>query len=193
MRLTGKNRGCVLCDKCREPLRSAQNGVPSLIKCDICGTEYTGALFKVADRFVSHAVASTDVRDMEDAQCFFHPGKEAVAVCSVCGRMMCSLCNIEQNSGHICPSCINVRKHTDIDGFSRRSLAYIQLAWILLLGSAIIPVIPACASLFFSISGLRNRDYSYSKGRKISLGLAAVLALPGIVAYPLLITMAVMR
>lgn len=192
MRLTGKNRGRVLCDKCRQPLKSPQNGVPGLITCAICGTEYTGALFTVADRFVSHSVASSDIHDIEDAQCFFHPGKEAVAVCSVCGRMLCSLCDIKQGEGDICPSCINDRKRIDIDGFSRRSFAYMQMAWLLLLASVAIPVIPACVSLFFSISGLRNRDYSYSAGRKISLTLALLLALPAVAVYPVVIIMAVL-
>ena len=192
MRLTGKNRGQILCDKCRQPLKSARNGVPGLIRCDICGTDYTGALFKVADCFVARSVESIDVHGTEDAQCFFHPGKEAVAVCSVCGRMLCSLCDIKQGDGDICPSCINDRKRTDIDGLARRSWAYIQMAWLLMLASVAIPVLPAIASLFFSISGLRNRDYSYSVGRKISLSLALLLALSTLVAYPLIIIMAVL-
>lgn len=193
MRLTGKNRGRILCDKCRHPLTSDQNGVTGLIRCDVCGTDYDGAIYKVADHFVSQSVEAVDVRDMDDAQCFFHPGKEAVAVCSVCGRMLCALCDIKQGDGDICPSCINDRKRTDIDGFSHRSWAYMQMAWLLLLASVAIPVLPACASLFFSIAGLRNRDYSYSFGRKLSLSLALLLALPSVLAYPLIIAMAVLK
>lgn len=193
MRLTGKNRGKVLCDKCHQPLPALHNGEVGTIVCNICGLRYTGAFFKVADQFVTHSGVVTDVRDTEDAQCFFHPGKEAVEVCSVCGRMMCALCDIAQSAGHICPSCINDRKRTDIDGLPRRSWAYMQMAWGLLLLNLVIPVIPAFGSLFFSIAGLRNSDYAYSTGRKVSLIFAALLALPSIAALPLIIVMAVLR
>ncbi len=193
MRLIGKNRGKVLCEGCRQPLNSAQNGVPGLIVCDICGANYTGVFFQIADPFLSHAAAPADVRDMEDAQCFFHPGKEGVAICVTCGRVLCALCDIKQGDGDICPSCINDRKLSDIDGRSRRSWAYMQMAWVLLLISVVIPVIPACASLFFSIAGLRAQGYSYSVSRKISLVFALLLAFPAIAVYPLLIIKAVLK
>ena len=193
MRLTGKNRGKVLCDKCRQPLSAYGNGEPGRVVCGICGTEYYGAVFNVAESFLSRSSDAVSVRDREEAQCFFHPGKEAVEVCSVCGRMMCALCDIEQSGAHVCPSCINDRTRSDIDGMTRRSCAYVHVAWLLLLANFLVPVIPACFALAYAIGGLRNRDYSYSAGRKFSLALAALLAVPSILAMPLLVVMALLK
>jgi hypothetical protein len=117
---------------------------------------------------------------------------EAVEVCALCGRMVCALCDIEQSSGHICPACINDRRRSDIDGLTRRSCAYMQAAWWLLLVNWMIPVIPACFALAYAVAGLRNRDYCRSPGRRASLMLAALLAVPSILLVPLMIAMALL-
>lgn len=160
--------------------------------CGQCGAEYEGAFFAVAPRYRTHTEEASSVHDASEAQCFFHPGMEAVEVCSVCGRMVCALCDIEQSSGHICPECINDRRRSDVDGVPRRCCAYMQAAWGLLLLNWLIPVIPACFALVYAVAGLRNRDYCRSPGRRISLWLAALLALPSILFVPLMVVMALL-
>lgn len=192
MRLEGQQRGKVLCEKCRQLLPSASNGVVFSTACETCGALYEGAVFKVDERYLPRAQAVRDVQDVEDAQCFFHPGRQAVAVCSACGRMVCALCDIEQSSGHICPSCINDRRRVDADGRVRRSWAYINAAWSLTILSWVLPVVPGIVALVFAIAGLRNKDYSYNVKRKLSLIASALLALLVMVAYLVLFTVAIL-
>jgi hypothetical protein len=193
MRLEGENRGKVLCEKCRHPIPLFPNGVLFETTCEKCRALYEGALFRVAEQYLPRAQSAKEVQQTEDAQCFFHPGKQAVQVCSACGRMVCALCDIEQSKGHICPSCINDRKRVDEDGRVRRSWAYINAAWSLTLLGVLIPVMPGFLALFFVIAGLRNRDYSYSMGRKVSLSLAGLLTLLFMSGYSLVFILAILN
>lgn len=177
MRLTGKKFGKVLCDHCNQPMSAAQCDAFGVITCRICGSTYEGAFFNVADRFRQQSSAAVAARQEQDAQCFFHPGKQAHAVCSSCGRMLCALCDIQQRVGHICPSCINEQQQSGINSGQRSSWAYTQLAWGLLLFSLIVPVIPAVVGAGFAIAALRDQDYCFNTGRKVSLILAVALAI----------------
>ena len=42
----------------------------------------------------------------DEAGCFYHSGKRAAAVCELCGRFLCALCDVDLNGQHCCPSCI---------------------------------------------------------------------------------------
>ena len=42
----------------------------------------------------------------DEASCFFHQNKRAAVPCDECGRFLCSLCDIQIGSRHVCPSCI---------------------------------------------------------------------------------------
>ena len=41
-----------------------------------------------------------------EAECFNHPGKQAVTACSVCGRLLCSLCDIDIDGKTLCIHCL---------------------------------------------------------------------------------------
>ena len=41
-----------------------------------------------------------------DASCFYHKDKQAEVACDHCGRFLCSLCDLEISSRHICPNCL---------------------------------------------------------------------------------------
>jgi len=191
MRLKGDDLGKVLCDNCHQPLSSVRNGLVENIHCRICGYNCEGALFSVSSRFKSRAVQAVAIQQLEDAQCFFHLGKKAVAICASCGRMLCALCDIEQSNGHVCPRCINERKQSGAILKQRRSLAYMQVAWSCLLLNFIIPVIPAIIALVFAVCGLKNKYYCYSTKRKLSLILALICSIPAICFIPVAIVLAV--
>ena len=42
-------------------------------------------------------------------KCFVHMDKEAIAVCKVCGKAMCSECSAYSNHSGICPECRKVQ------------------------------------------------------------------------------------
>lgn len=177
MRLTGKKLGKVLCDHCGQPMTADQQDASGAITCRICGSVYEGAFFNVAERFRPQIAAVVTAQQAQDAQCFFHPGRGAHAVCASCGRMLCALCDIELIAGHICPRCMNEQQQGGEDGAQRSSWAYTQLAWGLILFSFVIPVIPAAVGVGFAVAGLRDLDYCFSTGRKLNLVLAVALAI----------------
>lgn len=41
-----------------------------------------------------------------ESSCFYHAGKRAAAACDGCGRFLCSLCDVEMGSRHLCPTCV---------------------------------------------------------------------------------------
>jgi len=187
MRLTGRNCGKILCDGCRQPLRSDLNGVAGTVTCQICGSQYEGAFFAVADRFRQHRSLAVSAQQQHDAQCFFHPGRQALAICASCGRMLCALCDIEQSAAHTCPRCLNDQRAGGLSSAQRSSLAYTQIAWGLLLLAFVVPFIPALAGAGFAVAGIRNRDYCNSLGRKLSLAAVVLLASLALGVVPLLI------
>ncbi|MBI5802196.1 MAG: hypothetical protein HZA92_15915 [Verrucomicrobia bacterium] len=97
----------VTCAKCRSPLGDLFNAA-ELRPCPGCAVptlvEVFPALFR--DRVVG-AMAET-ILTVGDAGCFFHPQKKAVVPCEGCGRFLCALCDVELNSQHLCPSCLEI-------------------------------------------------------------------------------------
>lgn len=41
-----------------------------------------------------------------DASCFYHAANRAHSACEGCGRFLCSLCDIDLDGRHLCPSCV---------------------------------------------------------------------------------------
>lgn len=50
------------------------------------------------------------LRREDEASCFYHPDKRAEVVCSMCGRFICSLCDIPMASERLCPVCFERAK-----------------------------------------------------------------------------------
>jgi hypothetical protein len=40
------------------------------------------------------------------AECFYHPGKKAVAHCTDCGRLLCALCEVPFDGHSLCMGCL---------------------------------------------------------------------------------------
>ena len=187
MRLTGKKCGKILCDHCDQPLIFRQKEATGEIGCRFCGAQYQGAFFNVAARFRQQSATVVTAQQLQDAQCFFHPGKEAHAVCTSCGRMLCALCDIEQGAEHTCPRCMNDQRKDGVNGEQRSSLAYTQIAWGLILLSFVIPLLPALVGAGFAVAGMRNSDYCNSTGRKISLALVVIMVSLVLCILPVLV------
>ena len=90
-----------------------------------------------------------------ETSCFFHPKKKAVVPCCICGRFLCSLCDIEFNDQHICSSCIEAgKKKRKIRNLENNRVLYDSIALYL----AVIPmlfiwptILTAPASIFYSV------------------------------------------
>ena len=42
-----------------------------------------------------------------EAVCFFHPANRASLPCDVCGRFLCTICDLQVGSRHLCPVCLS--------------------------------------------------------------------------------------
>jgi len=73
-----------------------------------------------------------------ESGCFFHPGKQAAAVCSRCGRFLCSLCEIEIQEGVVCPSCLAGKAKSEGEAeFTQSRTLYDNMA----MGMAVFPML----------------------------------------------------
>ena len=91
----------------------------------------------------------------DEAGCFYHPGKKAAVPCAECGRFLCSLCDVELNGKHVCPTCIDSgRKKGKIKNLENHRTLYDDIALSLSIMPLIffwLTLITAPVSLFMSI------------------------------------------
>lgn len=169
----------VSCTKCRTPLSDLFNA-GELRACPGCAAltlvEVFPALFR--ERVVG-ATAETILTE-GDAGCFFHPQKKAVVPCEGCGRFLCALCDVELNSQHLCPACLevgrkkgrlkNLENHRDLHDRTALLLATVPLAiflWPSLIGA------PAA---LFMVFRYWNAPGDYVRPGKSLFVVAAILA-----------------
>ncbi len=109
------------CPKCRAPLPPWALNTDVPVPCPACGTPQATRAFPALFR-QGRAGAGAALSEGE-AGCFFHPARRAAAVCSACGRFLCSLCEIQAKEGVVCPSCLAGRDLDTGEGefVSRRS------------------------------------------------------------------------
>lgn len=83
------------------------------------------ALHKVSEE---QFIGETLITD-EDASCFFHPEKKAALPCHDCGRFICSLCDVNMDDKHFCPTCLNNEADKKEEGiFVKKMIQYDSLA-----------------------------------------------------------------
>jgi len=98
----------ISCKNCKNPLPATIYNKSTQI-CPTCKTQTEVYIFPAFFRTQpTHSVKSS--ADEDEAGCYYHPGKKAVIICDNCGRFLCSLCDIELNSRHLCPSCVEKGK-----------------------------------------------------------------------------------
>lgn len=132
--------GCsqIECGTCQLPLRYSTFNKGDFSKCSSCGTP---SLVYVFPAFFAHrqlGPANEGLLLDKEASCFYHPRKKAVTHCELCGRFLCSLCDVEFQGQHVCPACIRVGKEKGkIKDLEDSRVLYDDLA----LSVAIIPLL----------------------------------------------------
>ncbi len=95
------------CETCGSPLPFPASQPHTA--CATCGAEHCYAVFPAAFRVEKEDSAGERVVSDEESTCYVHPGKRAVEACGICGRFMCSLCDIPTQGKEICPECYSKR------------------------------------------------------------------------------------
>lgn len=182
------------CPRCGIPLERQVFNTPEMTNCPSCEVplmvEAFPALLK--DQAVS---SNAPVIDNESG-CFFHPQKRAVISCGMCGRFICSLCDIQIGGGHICPSCFEAgKKKHKIKNLENHRVLYDDIA----VAVAIIPMIlfwatilTAPASIFIALRYWKSPG-SIIRRTKIRFIVAITISLLQLAGWFMLIAYFVRR
>ncbi|MBA3030920.1 MAG: hypothetical protein FP816_19195 [Desulfobacteraceae bacterium] len=154
------------CPGCRSPLRV--DGYHALLRKDEKGS------------------FPEDGLEPHPAECFFHPGKKAIAPCDSCGRLLCRLCQVELNGQNICMNCLKVgREKQKISTLQNSQVLYDNLAlalatWPLLI--FFLTLVTAPAAVFFAVRHFRSPALVLPKKRLKGI-FACILATGQIIGW----------
>ena len=72
--------------------------------CPACLADLTVQVFPALFRTTAKVEPETLAEDQ--ASCYEHPQKQAVGICTHCGRFVCRLCEVEIEGNVWCPECL---------------------------------------------------------------------------------------
>ncbi len=98
--------GSLTCPACGAALGSYGLDAVQEAACPGCHVHMRGQVFPAWSKPVSNVPRFE--RAMEgEAVCFFHPANRAVLPCETCGRFLCTVCDLQVGSRHLCPVCLS--------------------------------------------------------------------------------------
>jgi len=125
------------CTRCQTPLPATAINTLELTPCAACGTAIRADVYPALCQETQNGHAGSRLQDARAASCFYHPEKQALLPCSVCGRFMCALCDIDLNGRHLCPVCFEKGKtHEKITDLVARRVCYDRIALLV----AVLPI-----------------------------------------------------
>lgn len=170
------------CPKCRSTVPSPEGVGRGAAECPRCRSHLEVTAFPALFSGPRLGRPGEALVDASDASCFFHSEKRAVIACESCGRFLCSLCDLELQGAHICPTCLAAgRKKGALKALDSFRLSYpgIAILMTIVLPLAFYPFTPifAIGALVMVVVGWRKPG-SITGQRKILLyGLAIIFAL----------------
>lgn len=123
--------------------------------------------------------------DESEGGCFFHPQSKAHLPCEVCGRFLCSLCDLEVQGIHLCPACLESGRHRqNLEILVHKRFIPDRAAMILciypLLFSPLL-IFTAPVSLYFAVRGLGPARSLVPDGQRRRAVIASIIAVLEIV------------
>lgn len=140
------NQPYLSCLDCNQRLPWDVVNTPDLSACPTCGVGLQAVVFPSFLKPPETGKPAETILVDGEASCFYHPQKKAVIPCNHCGRFLCSLCDIEFESQHLCPRCIDdSRRQGKMDSLQNKRTLYDDIAISLSL-------LPIALPLFFFFS-----------------------------------------
>ena len=180
----------IQCSKCTSiiPYEDLNRGI--LTPCPSCGTLIQAEVFPAFFRKTEQGKPGELLIMDDEASCFYHPDKQAVIPCDICGRFLCTLCDIDLDNQHLCASCLeagqekgkirNLENHRTLYDSVAIHLAVLpMLFWF-------ITIITAPVAVYFSIRHWKTPS-SIIRRSKIRLILALLIAGSQMVGWSALI------
>ena len=145
----------VSCTRCNKPLNKEIINTYETAACPSCSALLRADVFPAMFREMPAGKSGEVLLEKSEASCFYHHQKKAVIVCSLCGRFLCALCDVEFNEEHLCPSCLEKgRTKRKIKSLEDHRTCYDKIALLI----AIVPmlgfwitILTAPISLFITI------------------------------------------
>jgi len=98
--------GTLTCPSCGAALPPHALDAAKEELCPGCRVPLRGQLFPAW--WTPPSSPATSERALEgEAVCFFHPSNRAALPCDVCGRFLCTICDLPMGSRHLCPVCLS--------------------------------------------------------------------------------------
>lgn len=174
------------CPVCDAPLKPGKTNQIVDVTCPLCSAEVQTAVFPALFQHQVKSHRSSSLIMADETSCFYHKNKKAILPCSVCGRFMCTLCDMHINGQHLCPACMKSCKQ-ELGNLENHRVLYDKIAFYL----AIIPftlflwfmtVITAPATIFIVIRYWKapNSIVSGSRFRYITALVLALIQITGI-------------
>jgi DNA-directed RNA polymerase subunit RPC12/RpoP len=128
----------IYCTRCATPLNTGTYNSGRYEKCPRCGASVIVYVFPAFYKDISEGSPAEALLIDNEASCYYHPDKKAVIPCSICGRFLCALCDVEFNEKHICISCLESSGKDDkISNLENHRVLYDSVA----LWTAILPML----------------------------------------------------
>ena len=109
------------------PVQSANTGV--FHRCQVCRTRLRTELFNAFYRPLAEGATGERIQIQGQAECYYHPGKKAVAPCAGCGRLLCALCEVSMDGRSLCMECLQAgRSRGNIESIEHKRILYDNLA-----------------------------------------------------------------
>lgn len=96
----------IACPTCHtiQPVDAINTG--TMNPCTTCGDPLRVDMFKAFLKPMEGGLTGVPTHLQGQAECFNHPGKQAVAPCAACGRLLCALCRVDFQGRDFCLACM---------------------------------------------------------------------------------------
>jgi hypothetical protein len=96
----------VTCPQCQWRLSADLADTRGEALCPRCRRAFTATLFPALFRTFEGGRPGEHIAEGSQAACFFHASRRAVVACDLCGRFLCTLCDLPVGGRHACPTCL---------------------------------------------------------------------------------------
>jgi hypothetical protein len=167
-------QGTLKCPKCKVWLGDLTQMGESRAICPRCLKDLQVWVFPAIYRPLSAQVKAAESVMEGEATCFYHTQKKAVVACESCGRYVCSLCDVDFNGQHLCPTCLETgARKKNITSLERERPLHGRQAFIL----SLIPVFLTGPVAVFMAIRYWNAPGSLVKPRRWYTRVALVFGL----------------
>jgi hypothetical protein len=178
----------ITCTRCETPIRVETINTSALIPCSTCKEPIRADVYPAFYRKPPSGRTGEPLQAETEASCFYHPGKKAAVACSVCGRFLCALCDVDFNNRHLCPACLEKGKTKHkINTLENHRVCYDRIALFIALFSMLLiwPTLITAPIVLFMVIRYWSAPGSIIPRSKVQFILAFVMACLQIVGWVL--------